>query len=82
MTHSKGALLYALLAALLGVTLAGAQSPLTTNLSPDVREYVKFDDNVIALSHIRVIDGTGQPPRADQTVIIRDGCGRSAATSD
>jgi imidazolonepropionase-like amidohydrolase len=34
---------------------------------------VKLDDAVIALSHIRVIDGTGKPVRDDQTLIIRDG---------
>jgi len=45
----------------------------TTKLAPEVREYVKFDDAIIALSHIRVIDGTGQPARDDQTLIIRDG---------
>jgi len=71
-THSKGSFIYGLVAALLGVALASAQSPLT-KLSPEVREYVKLDDAVIALSHVRVIDGTGQPPRADQTLIIRDG---------
>jgi imidazolonepropionase-like amidohydrolase len=45
----------------------------TTKLAPEVKEYVKLDDAVIALSHIRVIDGTGQPARDDQTLIIRDG---------
>ena len=45
----------------------------TTKLAPEVREYVKLDDAVIALSHIRVIDGTGQPARDDQALIIRDG---------
>ena len=45
----------------------------TAKLAPEVREYVKVDDAVIALSHIRVIDGTGQPARDDQTLIIRDG---------
>jgi len=52
-----------------GVTfaLSNAQTPLTTKLAPEVREYVKFDDAVIALSHIGVIDGTGQPAREDQT---------------
>lgn len=54
-------------------TLSTAQTPLTTKLAPEVREYVKLDDAVIALSHIRVIDGTGQPAREDQTLIIRDG---------
>ncbi len=55
------------------VALASAQTPLATKLAPEVREYVKLDDAVIALSHIRVIDGTGQPARDDQTLIIRDG---------
>ena len=45
----------------------------TTKLAPETREYVKFDNTVIVLSHIRVIDGTGQPARDDQTLIIRDG---------
>ena len=34
---------------------------------------MKLDDVVIALSHICVIDGTGQPARKDQTLVIRDG---------
>jgi imidazolonepropionase-like amidohydrolase len=57
----------------LTVALASAQSPPTTKLSPEVRAYIKFDDAVIALAHVRVIDGTGHAPRADQAVIIRDG---------
>src|SRR5579864_534298 len=55
------------------VAFASAQAPLTPKLTPEVREYVKLDDAIIALSHIRVIDGTGQPARDDQTLIIRDG---------
>jgi imidazolonepropionase-like amidohydrolase len=63
------------LVAVAGIAVAwsSAQAPLTTKLAPEVREYVKLDDAVIALSHIRVIDGTGQPARDDQTLIIRDG---------
>jgi len=34
---------------------------------------VKEDAPVIALTHARVIDGTGVAPRADQTLVIRDG---------
>ncbi|MBZ5592666.1 MAG: amidohydrolase family protein [Acidobacteriia bacterium] len=55
------------------VASASAQSPSAAKLSPAVKEYVKFDDRVIALTHVRVIDGTGHAPRADQTVILRDG---------
>jgi len=57
----------------LTVALASAQSPLTANLSPEVREYLKFDDPVIVLAHVRVIDGTERAPRVEQTLIIRDG---------
>jgi len=57
----------------LTVALASAQSALTTTLSPEVREYVKFDDAVIVLAHVRVIDGTERAPRVDQNLIIRDG---------
>ena len=71
---SRASFTYALVAvAHLTVAVASAQSPLTTKLAPEVREYVKLDDSVIALSHIRVIDGTGQPTRDNQTLIIRDG---------
>ena len=42
-------------------------------LTPAVRQFVAIDTNVVALTHVRVIDGTGAPARADQTVIVRDG---------
>src|SRR5688500_20213301 len=42
-------------------------------LSPAVRAYVSVDAPVVALTHVRVIDGTGAAPRDDQTLIIRDG---------
>lgn len=71
---SAGSLIYGIVAAsLIGVTLARAQSPTAARLSPEVREYVRFDDALLALSHVRVIDGAGQAARADQTLVIRDG---------
>lgn len=42
-------------------------------LSPEVRAFVREDAPVIALTHVRVIDGTSAAPRADQTLVIRDG---------
>lgn len=42
-------------------------------LSAAVRRYVRTDAPVIALRHVRVIDGTGAAARADQTLLIRDG---------
>jgi enamidase len=35
--------------------------------------FIKVQAPVIALTHARVIDGTGAPARADQTLVIRDG---------
>jgi imidazolonepropionase-like amidohydrolase len=56
-----------------GITIASAQSLQARKLSPEVREYVKFDDDVIVLSHVRIIDGTGRAPHSDQILVIRDG---------
>jgi imidazolonepropionase-like amidohydrolase len=42
-------------------------------LSNAVRAYVSVDAPVVALTHVRVIDGTGAPPRENQTLVIRDG---------
>jgi imidazolonepropionase-like amidohydrolase len=39
-------------------------------LSPQVKDFVKVDAPVVALTHVRVIDGTGAPAREDQTVIL------------
>jgi enamidase len=35
--------------------------------------FTKVDTAVVALTHARVVDGTGAPAKADQTLIIRDG---------
>ncbi|HET6198842.1 MAG TPA: amidohydrolase family protein [Candidatus Acidoferrales bacterium] len=40
------------------------------SLAPGVREFVKVSAPVIALTHVRVIDGTGSPAHDDQTIII------------
>ena len=42
-------------------------------LSPEVREFVKIDAPIVVLNHVRVIDGTGAAPRADQAVVIQQG---------
>ncbi|MAC94749.1 MAG: amidohydrolase [Flavobacteriales bacterium] len=44
-----------------------------TALSEHVLKYVKYSSNVLALTHARVIDGTGRPAKIDQTLIISDG---------
>ena len=64
---------------LLLVSPAGwCQSP--PKLSPGVAPFVKESAPVIALTHVRVIDGTGAPARADQTLIISNG--KIAALAD
>jgi imidazolonepropionase-like amidohydrolase len=42
-------------------------------LSPQVRGFVKVDSPLVALAHVRVIDGTGAATREDQTVVISQG---------
>jgi imidazolonepropionase-like amidohydrolase len=42
-------------------------------ISAAVRPFVREDAPVLALTHVRVIDGTGAPARADQTLVISDG---------
>jgi imidazolonepropionase-like amidohydrolase len=49
-------------------SLASAQQ-----LSEDVREFVKVDSPAVALTHVRVIDGTGAAAREDQTVVLNKG---------
>jgi imidazolonepropionase-like amidohydrolase len=39
-------------------------------LSPQVKSFVKVDAPVVALTHVRVIDGTGAAPREDQTIVL------------
>ena len=42
-------------------------------LYPGVQPFVAVDAPVIALEHVRVIDGTGAVPREDQTIVIAQG---------
>ena len=57
---------------LFAVTRTGAAQSLTT-MTPAVREYVSVDAPIVALTHVRLIDGTGAPPRDDQTIIVQQG---------
>src|SRR5579864_7177237 len=47
---------------------SGAQA-----VSPQLKPFVKVDAPVVALTHVRVIDGTGAAAREDQTVILNKG---------
>jgi imidazolonepropionase-like amidohydrolase len=37
------------------------------------QQFIRTEAPVIALAHVRVIDGTGAPPKEDQTIVISDG---------
>jgi imidazolonepropionase-like amidohydrolase len=53
--------------------LAGSVGLAAQTLSPQVRNFVKVDSPVVALAHVRVIDGTGAAAREDQILVISQG---------
>lgn len=57
----------------LGLIASAAPSPAQRpqELSESVREFVAVDGEMVALTHVRVVDGTGAAPREDQTILIR-----------
>jgi len=59
--------------AVIGCMIAGCAAVVGQTLSPEVRTFVKVDAPAVALTHVRVIDGTGAAPREDQTVVISKG---------
>ncbi|MSR07043.1 MAG: amidohydrolase [Gemmatimonadetes bacterium] len=53
---------------------AVAQAPQAAPLNAAVRDsFVAYGDPVVALMHVRVVDGTGAAPADDQTIIISGG---------
>lgn len=62
------AILAASAAVFLPSAVAGQQSG---DLSEAVRQYVRVDAPVVALTHVRLVDGTGAPPKTDQSIIVR-----------
>jgi Amidohydrolase family len=64
----RGGVARALVAVLAAAPLAAQQRPA---VPPAVRPFVAVDAPVVALTHVRVVDGTGAPARDDQTVIVR-----------
>ena len=58
----------------LAMPLAARSQPAERpTLSPAVRRFVSVDSPVVALTRVRVIDGTGAPAREKQTLLIRSG---------
>jgi imidazolonepropionase-like amidohydrolase len=62
----------ALIAALI-LTPAVLVSQPADRLAPGAREYVAVPETVVALTNVRVVDGTGAPPVEGQAIVVRDG---------
>jgi imidazolonepropionase-like amidohydrolase len=62
------ALFFAILSC--AVILSAQNGP---ELSPAVEKFVSIQAPVVAITHVRVIDGTGAAPREDETLILRAG---------
>jgi len=69
---------------LAAILLLGAAAPVPFDMAarvlpeaaspgPSVKPYVRHESGPIALTHVRVIDGTGGPAKADRTVLIESG---------
>lgn len=59
-----------------GILIFGASSLFAQKrpeLAPQLRQYVSVDAPVIALTHVRVIDGTGADALEDQTIVLSNG---------
>ncbi|HET6804746.1 MAG TPA: amidohydrolase family protein, partial [Frateuria sp.] len=69
----RGAALRATLAAAMVCCLITPLQAQVPPLSANTRTYVKYDQPVLAITHVRVIDGHGNAAREDQTVVLRDG---------
>src|SRR5947207_1448037 len=52
------------------LVLWGCSRLFAQTLSPEVKEFVKVDAPIIALEHVRVIDGTGAAAKDDQTLVL------------
>jgi imidazolonepropionase-like amidohydrolase len=68
MSFPGGTVRIAFALALSFCSLAAAQT-----LSPAVRQFVSVDAPTVALTHVRVIDGTGAAAHNDQTIVIAHG---------
>lgn len=61
------------LAAVLVLSVQTARAQSNRTLAPEAQAYVRVPGPLVALTHVRVIDGTGATPKDDQTVIISGG---------
>jgi imidazolonepropionase-like amidohydrolase len=55
------------------MTLAAPLALQAQTLSPVVRQYVGIAEPQVAITNVKLIDGTGSPARDGQTILIQDG---------
>src|SRR5688500_1163728 len=60
-----------MLMALVAPIAFGAQA--VSSLSREVQQYVSVPEGSVALTNVRVVDGTGAPPIEGQTIVIENG---------
>src|SRR5436189_379280 len=48
-------------------------APLAQAPQSDLKQFIRVESNVVALTHVRIVDGTGAAPMEDQTILIVDG---------
>ena len=58
-------------AALASAVVAAPLGAQSRELAPALRPYVTVNEPVVALTNVRVIDGTGAAARTGQTVVIQ-----------
>ena len=66
---------------LLGICHVVAPAQERPSFSPATKSFISVDAPVVALEHVRVIDGTGAAAVADQTVVIENGTLREIGKS-
>ena len=58
---------------LIGLIAAPVAAQSAAQLSQGAKRYVGVEGPVVALEHVRVVDGTGKAPAEDQTIVIANG---------
>ena len=77
----NSALLCGIILAVIGLALhSAAYAQRAGFLAADLQQFVTVDAQVIAITNVRVVDGTGAPAREGLTILIREG--RLAAIGD
>ena len=64
---------YALKATFFALALVAAAGAHAASPGPEVQPYIALSAPTLVLKHVNVIDGSGAPARADQTIVLQDG---------